>query len=404
MRLQKHSLIMIVLVLLLMSNSVSAVWIYPDVDIIVGDFTLNTKSAQNFTYVEIGDSYTNLSWDGSAFHNITFVTDIQVADTPIPGSGSTTVSVDVYSPSDWTVHNINMSFITANNIIDSIVIPTGVQHNATHKRYSCIYFPSGLNSADYGLFDVNVSLWNSNATLTYDGFKVFSNVFTVAPILFSGETPEDGAVGENLQSTTSITVTEVNGDSCVCDLYTSANSSVWTHVQHDSTVLNESISCHYAEANSYYTTYYWKVCANNTAYNVSTIYHFKTETQPTSVHICPTNVSINGPNSVITGVLFDYVLYCEEDSSPNDIYYKVYWGDGNIIDWFGPYNAYESTTISHTYGDDGTFSAVVEARIGNSIGIGFDSITIESSSEAVSDASPDDDKTTPYRLYLVIAI
>lgn len=188
MHLRKHNLISILLMLLMLGNIVGAVWIYPDVDIVTsvnpiynigGNFTLNTKSPQNFTSVEIGAYYTNLSWDGVTYHNITYVTTIRRNPPSVSvidligecemGNYIINLSFDVYAPIDWTVTILSAEVITELGETESLSF-TGVQMNSTQRTFTTLYNPSNtLNIPTQSYFRMNVSLSAENDTLFYNG-------------------------------------------------------------------------------------------------------------------------------------------------------------------------------------------------------------------------------------------
>lgn len=176
---RKGAYIILFILLLSLTNSASAVWIYPDADIIVEDFTLNTVTAQNFTYVEIGTTYTNLSWDGATYHNITYVTNVSSNLSFIQMDVDTgTLSFDVYCPSGWSITNPSMKVLNANDVVESTLTSfTITTINSTHKHYSTTYSPTGIATVDMGYFDVNISLTASNTTLIYTGYKISNNLF-----------------------------------------------------------------------------------------------------------------------------------------------------------------------------------------------------------------------------------
>lgn len=50
------------------------------------------------------------------------------------------------------------------------------------------------------------------------------------------------------------------------------------------------------------------------------------------------------------------------DPDDDQIYYKWSWGDGNVSDWFGPYNSGESVNASHFWSTKGKYEIKVKAR------------------------------------------
>jgi len=105
------------------------------------------------------------------------------------------------------------------------------------------------------------------------------------PPAFSSENPTNGSTGVQLQPTVSVYVGDADGNYSTVDFYISTDGTTWTHVQQNTSVLNETVYCHYTSANQYATTYYWKVTANDGHDNVSAIYHFTTVTESTPPEI-----------------------------------------------------------------------------------------------------------------------
>jgi len=259
---------MIVLVLLLMSNSVSAVWIYPDVDIIVGDFTLNTKSAQNFTYVEIGTTYTNLSWDGATYHNITYVTNVSSSESAIhksPGyslNQTTNISFNLYAPSDYAI-SITLDVITAAGVTNASVTPTIHHSNTTHKFYYYHYNPTdNIPDAGLGWFDVNISATVTNETLTYTGYNLTEDLFQV----FLVEPPYNGTSFYNT-TLNGVNLTWQNGNNSEYTIVVQNNNS-YPATPSDGWVRSNSSSFTTFNDTNVYSTRYYTIFNYNTTYNM----------------------------------------------------------------------------------------------------------------------------------------
>ena len=50
------------------------------------------------------------------------------------------------------------------------------------------------------------------------------------------------------------------------------------------------------------------------------------------------------------------------DIEKDMIYYLWGWGDGNFSDWLGPFDSGERCTISHSWGDPGTYNVRAKAK------------------------------------------
>lgn len=194
---------MILLAILLVINSVSAVWIHPDTNILVINATLNTRSSQNFTYVEINPAggYVNLTWSGANYYHIDFITSCTASPTQIPSSASTTITTTYYSPSDWSLQNRTTRIYSASGALmqTDYAIPS-VQSNSTHQSTSYTYTPAGLAPADYGIFRANISLYTRNSTLTYNTSESCQFQVVRTPNITTNATTNNSYVNVTLNS------------------------------------------------------------------------------------------------------------------------------------------------------------------------------------------------------------
>ena len=258
----------IVCVLLLMvCNSVGAVWIYTGVDIMVGDMTLNVVTDQNFSYVEIGGNYTNLSWGGVTYHNLTFVSNVSSNESVIQRSTGfglnqvTNISFDLYAPSDYSV-SVLLKVLTAVGVADASVVPTLYHSNTTHRQYQYDYNPSDtIPDAGLGWFDVNISATVTNATLTYTGYNLTDNLFFV----FLIEPPYSGASVYNT-TLNSVNLTWLNGNNSEYTIVVQNNNSYPANPS-DGWVRSNSSSFITFNDSSVFSTRYYTVFNYNSTYN-----------------------------------------------------------------------------------------------------------------------------------------
>jgi len=68
-----------------------------------------------------------------------------------------------------------------------------------------------------------------------------------------------------------------------------------------------------------------------------------------------------GPTEVYRGLPYFYDTYAI-DLNGDQVYLKIYWGDGENTDWLGPYDSGETCTTSHTWDTVGTYSVKVKAK------------------------------------------
>ena len=94
------------------------------------------------------------------------------------------------------------------------------------------------------------------------------------------------------------------------------------------------------------------------------IWHFSQWSDPYLVIIgnqAPNPPSIDGP---ISGEISEELIYTfiSEDPEGDNVYYIINWGDGNITDWFGPYESGEEVIVNHTWYSKGDFEIKTKAK------------------------------------------
>jgi hypothetical protein len=50
------------------------------------------------------------------------------------------------------------------------------------------------------------------------------------------------------------------------------------------------------------------------------------------------------------------------DSDVDPIYYRIYWGDGNVSEWLGPYSSNETISFNHSWTEEGGYHILVQAK------------------------------------------
>jgi len=70
---------------------------------------------------------------------------------------------------------------------------------------------------------------------------------------------------------------------------------------------------------------------------------------------------IHGPPAAGFGIALNYSAV-SDDYEGDTISYKWDWGDGNVSDWIGPYNAGEPMTTNHSWGAEGAYVIKVKAK------------------------------------------
>jgi hypothetical protein len=80
----------------------------------------------------------------------------------------------------------------------------------------------------------------------------------------------------------------------------------------------------------------------------------------------PPPPKIIGPTSGTVGIAYEYT-FLAADPYGDDLYYDIYWGDGQFEDWFGPFASGEGVTLSHAWSEEGTYT--IRARVKYSYGV-----------------------------------
>lgn len=75
----------------------------------------------------------------------------------------------------------------------------------------------------------------------------------------------------------------------------------------------------------------------------------------------PEPPSITGPGRGKIGRAYDYTFH-STDPEGDLIYYFIDWGDGSDSGWLGPFASGESITVSHTWGEQGSYHITAKAR------------------------------------------
>jgi len=69
----------------------------------------------------------------------------------------------------------------------------------------------------------------------------------------------------------------------------------------------------------------------------------------------------SGPTNGGTGIEYTYTTYYT-DPEGDQVYYKWDWADGTFSDWLGPYDSGDTTSATHSWSYDGSYSIRVKAK------------------------------------------
>jgi len=121
------------------------------------------------------------------------------------------------------------------------------------------------------------------------------------------------------------------------------------------------------QTNTYYeldrltlnTTYYWQIVAHNNLQEStpSPIWDFTT-----AINQPPFKPTVlNGPPNAGKGIPLEFLTVAPDPEGDN-VSYQWDWGDGNVSDWFGPYEFGERTSATHEWAENGSYEIKVRAR------------------------------------------
>ena len=75
----------------------------------------------------------------------------------------------------------------------------------------------------------------------------------------------------------------------------------------------------------------------------------------------PSTPTLTGPTSGKPGTSYDYTIEAG-DINGDQVYYYIDWGDGEIDDWFGPFDSEDPQTVSHTWDEKGEYTISGKAK------------------------------------------
>lgn len=90
----------------------------------------------------------------------------------------------------------------------------------------------------------------------------------------------------------------------------------------------------------------------------------------------PNNPQISGTTNGKAGTEYTYTFFTTDPQGDN-IYYYVEWGDGDILDWDGPYNSGQEITISHSWDTQGTYIIKCKAKDAGGHESGWETLNIK---------------------------
>ena len=80
----------------------------------------------------------------------------------------------------------------------------------------------------------------------------------------------------------------------------------------------------------------------------------------------PSAPIITGEIEGVTGENYEYT-FNSIDPNNDDVYYQIYWGDGEGKDWFGPFGSGENVVVEYSYNWEDTFTIRARAKDTNEL-------------------------------------
>jgi hypothetical protein len=87
--------------------------------------------------------------------------------------------------------------------------------------------------------------------------------------------------------------------------------------------------------------------------------------EPTTITIIvnspPNKPTIKGSTNIKALKQYSYTVSAE-DPNGHDVYYYVWWGDGDYVDWIGPYKSGEAVIVKNAWPEVGSYTIQVKAK------------------------------------------
>jgi hypothetical protein len=266
---------------------------------------------------------------------------------PDPYNGQT--EVDINADLTWKCSDPDDDQLTYDVYFGINNPPQLKENNQTSK-----YYDPGIMELDTQYF------WKINAWDPYGGFNTSpiwnfttGSEANFPPNLPSNPSPEDGIINIDIEYDLSWICSDPDGDNLTYDVYFEAeDTSPDIKVSDDQTQTNfDPGTLHYS------TTYYWKIVAKDEhgASTTGDIWSFTT-----IINEPPSTPLILGPSNGKPDETYIFHI-TSTDPEGDDILYHVDWGDGEVKDWFGPYDSGLEVTVSHDWSNKGTYTIKVKA-------------------------------------------
>jgi hypothetical protein len=124
-------------------------------------------------------------------------------------------------------------------------------------------------------------------------------------------------------------------------------------------VANQSETIYEPGRLSLNSMYYWQIVSHNNLQESTSGPIWNFITAGNSPPFKPT--VLDGPPKAGKGIPLEFSTVAPDPEGDN-VSYQWDWGDGNVSDWFGPYEFGERTSATHEWADNGSYDIKVRAR------------------------------------------
>ena len=108
-------------------------------------------------------------------------------------------------------------------------------------------------------------------------------------------------------------------------------------------------------------TYYYRVRGYNSEHEWCDFSTLEAMVVDIFVNDQPAEPNIDGPPSGNAGEVYEYTFQTT-DPDGNQVFYYIDWGDGDTIEWDGPYDSGEQVTFSHSWSTEATYTIRAQAK------------------------------------------
>jgi hypothetical protein len=267
---------------------------------------------------------------------------------PDPADGETDIAIDKIL--GWTGGDPDGDDVTYDVYFGDSSPPPKVKSNQSGETYN----PPGTLDFETNYY-WRIVAWDEFGYSSEGSEWSFTTEENVPPNEPSDPDPADGATDVSIYATIWWTGGDQNsGDKVKYDIYFGTTSPP------PKVESNQTAEAYQPDTMELATTYYWQIVAWDSGELTTSgdIWQFTTELEPNDP---PNKPEIQGPPAGNFNEEYDYT-FSATDPENHDVFLWIEWGDGDIVEWAGPYSSGEDFTLSHTWTEKGTYKLKVKAK------------------------------------------